>query len=171
MVLIFHMQHHQSAGLYSGKIQSGWESKTAADTKKIARPLKSTFSPEWLGMFGWNFVWCIIGTLGFIVIKMRKKSIAELGHSDRLKNYVGPFKIYSDLMAFKSISPEWLDIFGWNFVWYCILVWSDIKIKKSVEEFCHSDRLKPRLAKRREILIFPRTVGNTGNSRELLENR
>ena len=25
-----------------------------------------------------------------------------------------------------------------------------------------------RLAKRREILIFPRTVGNTGNSRELL---
>ena len=27
---------------------------------------------------------------------------------------------------------------------------------------------KPRLAKRREILIFPRTAGNTGNSRELL---
>ena len=25
-----------------------------------------------------------------------------------------------------------------------------------------------RLAKRREILIFPRTVGNTGNSREIL---
>ena len=25
-----------------------------------------------------------------------------------------------------------------------------------------------RLAKRREILIFPRTAGNTGNSRELL---
>ena len=28
-----------------------------------------------------------------------------------------------------------------------------------------------RLAKRREILIFPRTAGNTGNSRELLGNR
>ena len=28
----------------------------------------------------------------------------------------------------------------------------------------------PRLAKRREILIFPRTAGNTGNSRELLGN-
>ena len=27
---------------------------------------------------------------------------------------------------------------------------------------------KARLAKRREILIFPRTAGNTGNSRELL---
>ena len=26
----------------------------------------------------------------------------------------------------------------------------------------------PRLAKRREILIFPRTAGNTGNSREIL---
>ena len=29
-------------------------------------------------------------------------------------------------------------------------------------------RLKARLAKRWEILIFPRTAGNTGNSRELL---
>ena len=29
----------------------------------------------------------------------------------------------------------------------------------------------PRLAERREILIFPRTEGNTGNSRELLGNR
>ena len=28
--------------------------------------------------------------------------------------------------------------------------------------------LNTRLAKRREILIFPRTAGNTGNSRELL---
>ena len=28
--------------------------------------------------------------------------------------------------------------------------------------------LHARLAKRREILIFPRTAGNTGNSRELL---
>ena len=27
---------------------------------------------------------------------------------------------------------------------------------------------KARLAKRREILIFPRTAGNTGNSREIL---
>ena len=28
--------------------------------------------------------------------------------------------------------------------------------------------IKTRLAKRREILIFPSTAGNTGNSRELL---
>ena len=34
-----------------------------------------------------------------------------------------------------------------------------------------TDRPFPRLAKRREILIFPRTAGNTGNSRELLGNR
>ena len=35
----------------------------------------------------------------------------------------------------------------------------------------HSDQslcYLPRLAKRWEILIFPRTAGNTGNSRELL---
>ena len=32
------------------------------------------------------------------------------------------------------------------------------------------DAFGARLAKRREILIFPRTVGNTGNSRELLGN-
>ena len=31
-------------------------------------------------------------------------------------------------------------------------------------------RLKSRLAKRREILIFPRAAGNTGNSRELMVN-
>ena len=31
-----------------------------------------------------------------------------------------------------------------------------------------ADNLRARLAKRREILIFPRTVGNTGNSREIL---
>ena len=30
-----------------------------------------------------------------------------------------------------------------------------------------ADNLRARLAKRREILIFPRTAGNTGNSREI----
>ena len=29
-------------------------------------------------------------------IKMKKKSVAELGHNDRLKIYVGPSKIYVD---------------------------------------------------------------------------
>ena len=32
----------------------------------------------------------------------------------------------------------------------------------------HSVLFYTRLAKRREILIFPRTAGNTGNSREIL---
>ena len=34
--------------------------------------------------------------------------------------------------------------------------------------FCIMIDAGPRLAKRREILIFPKTAGNTGNSRELL---
>ena len=37
-------------------------------------------------------------------IKM-KKSVAELGHNGRLKIYVDPG-------TFKSISPNWLSIFG-----------------------------------------------------------
>ena len=34
--------------------------------------------------------------------------------------------------------------------------------------WANSFHFTTRLAKRREILIFPRTAGNTGNSRELL---
>ena len=40
-----------------------------------------------------------------------KKSVAELGHNDCLKMYVDPKKDTSTL-AFKSISPKWLGIFG-----------------------------------------------------------
>ena len=43
-----------------------------------------------------------------IDIKMKKKSIAELG---RLKIYVDPKK-FTSTHAFKSISPKWLSIFG-----------------------------------------------------------
>ena len=46
-----------------------------------------------------------------IYIKMKKKSVVELGHNDRLKIYVDPKKITST-MAFMSISPKWLGIFG-----------------------------------------------------------
>ena len=46
-----------------------------------------------------------------IDIKMKKKSVAELGHNDRLKIYVDPYKNTSTL-AFKSISSKWLGIFG-----------------------------------------------------------
>ena len=41
MVLKFHMQHDEAAGLQNDKIQSGQESNI-----KIAKPLKSTFSLE-----------------------------------------------------------------------------------------------------------------------------
>ena len=45
-----------------------------------------------------------------IDIKM-KKSVVELGHNGRLKNYVDSKKIMSTL-AFESISPKLFDIFG-----------------------------------------------------------
>ena len=46
-----------------------------------------------------------------IDIKMKKKSITELGHNGHLKIYIDPKKIMST-RAFKSISPKWLGIFG-----------------------------------------------------------
>ena len=46
-----------------------------------------------------------------IDIKMKKKSVLELGHNGRLKIYFDPKKIMSN-QAFKSISPKWLGMFG-----------------------------------------------------------
>ena len=40
-----------------------------------------------------------------------KKSVAELDHNDRLKIYVDP-KRFTSILAFKSISSNWLSIFG-----------------------------------------------------------
>ena len=39
---------------------------------KLAKLLKSPFSPERQGIFGWNFIWSISRTLMFIDIKMKK---------------------------------------------------------------------------------------------------
>ena len=39
-------------------------------------------------------------------IKMKKKSVAELGHNGRLNIYVDPKK-YTSILAFQSISPKW----------------------------------------------------------------
>ena len=44
-----------------------------------------------------------------IVVKIKKKSVVELGHNGRLKIYVDPKKITSTL-AFKSISRKWPSI-------------------------------------------------------------
>ena len=45
----------------------------------------------------------------------------------------------------------------------------DIKFIRGDQKQCkNGEACQARLAKRREILIFPRTAGNTGNSRELL---
>ena len=74
---------------------------------------------------------------------MKKKSVVELGHNGCLKIYVDPKEITST-HAFKSLSPEWLGIFGWNFVWNIsrTLMLIDIKMKKNITELGHSDRLK-----------------------------
>ena len=57
---------------------------------KIARPTKSTSSPEPLGIIGYKFVWNINGTLVFKIEKI-KKSTTELGHSDLLSVYKSNF--------------------------------------------------------------------------------
>ena len=97
---------------------------------KIAKVLKLPFSPERLGIFGWNFVWSICRTFCWLISKW-KNSVAELGHNGRLKIYVDPKK-FTLTCAFKFISSKWLGIFGWNFVW-CIsktLILIDMKMRK-----------------------------------------
>ena len=54
-----------------------------------------------------------------IDIKMKKKTVAELGYNGRLNVYVNSKKFTSTL-AFKPISPKWLSIFGHRLrVSYC----------------------------------------------------
>ena len=79
-----------------------------------------------------------------IGVKIKKKSVAELGYNGRLKIYVDP-KTITSTQAFKSISPKWLGIIGLNFVWSIsrTLILIGIKMKKKiVTELGHSERLK-----------------------------
>ena len=46
-----------------------------------------------------------------IYIKMKKKSLVELGHNGRLKSYVDPKEITLTHL-FKSLSPKWLGLFS-----------------------------------------------------------
>ena len=55
MVLNFHMRHGKAAGLQNDKIQAGRESNMAAVAKN-SKPLKSTFPPEPLDIFGKKIV-------------------------------------------------------------------------------------------------------------------
>ena len=96
---------------------------------KIAKLIK-WHSPEWLGIFGWNFVWSISRTLMLIDIKMKKfcsriRSLWSFENTSILKNFTSTH-------AFKSISPKCLGILGWNFVWSIsrTLMLIGIKIKK-----------------------------------------
>ena len=51
MVLKFYMQHDKAAGLQNDKIKAGQESVWPL-LLKIAKPLKSTFPPEPVDIFG-----------------------------------------------------------------------------------------------------------------------
>ena len=87
----------------------------AAITKN-SKTNEIVISLEWVGLFGRNFVCSISGTLMLIDIKMKKKSLTELGHNGRLKIYGNPKKSLLTL-ALKSISPKRLGIFGHFFFW------------------------------------------------------
>ena len=91
------MQNDQTPGFQNDKIKPGWES-----TCKNTKPMKSKFYPEWLGIFGWNFVWSVSGNLVFSGIKIKKETKVKMGHSDRLKICVDPSK-FTLTLAFKSI--------------------------------------------------------------------
>ena len=97
----------------------------------MAKLIKSSFSPARLSIFGWNFIWGISRTLMLIDIKL-KTICSGIGHNGPLKIYVDPKKITST-HPFKSISPKWLSIFGWNFVWSIsrTLMLIGIKMKKN----------------------------------------
>ena len=70
-LLSFCMQHYQTAGLQSDKIQPGRESKMATVTKNSKTSKNYFFSRTTIWL---NFVWCIIGTFTFIfrIVKMKK---------------------------------------------------------------------------------------------------
>ena len=57
---------------------------------KVAKTTKLT-SPEPSGVIGYEFVWNISGTLVFKIVKIKKKSTAELVHSDLLSVYKSNF--------------------------------------------------------------------------------
>ena len=54
--------------------------------------------------------------------------------------------------------------------WFQAVCLKAISEDNRLHDVDHNNNV-PRLAKRREILIFPRTAGNTGNSQELLGNK
>ena len=70
---------------------------------KIAKLLKSPFSPEWLGIFGWNFVWSISRTLMSIDIKMKK--ICSGIRSQSLFENLRAFKSIQMTYSLKSLHP------------------------------------------------------------------
>ena len=94
MKLKFHMQHDHTVGLLTCKSQPGGESKMAADSKN-SHTIKVYFFSRMAWYIWLKFLCSIGGTLVFSDIKMKKKTAAELGHSDGLKIYIwllSPFR-------------------------------------------------------------------------------
>ena len=90
IVVKFHLKCDQTPGFQNYKFGSGQESKIATITKK-SKNIKSTFSPEPFDIIGYKFAWNISGTLVFKIVKIKKKSTPELGHSDLLSVYKSNF--------------------------------------------------------------------------------
>ena len=84
---------------------------------KIAKPMKSFFSPEPLYTFSWNLIWSINGTLVFMNIKIKiiKKIYSGIKSVTDWK-FTSTLNEFTWSLTFKSFSPEWLGIFGKNFV-------------------------------------------------------
>ena len=85
MGLKSHMQHNQTAGIVSGKIQSGRKSKMAAVINNN-KTNKIIFSPERL-KFCMTHYW----DPGSRNNQNKKKTAAELGHRDLLSVYESRF--------------------------------------------------------------------------------
>ena len=72
IVVKFHLKYDQTPGFQNYEFGLGQESKMASTTK-IAKPSKSTFSPEPLDIIGYKFDRNSNGTLVFKIMKKKKK--------------------------------------------------------------------------------------------------
>ena len=79
------MQHDQTPGFQIGKIHYSRDSKIAADTKN-SKTIKINFFSRMAWYIWLKFCCSISGTLMFSVVKVKKKSVVELGHSDPFEN-------------------------------------------------------------------------------------
>ena len=74
IVVKFHLKYDQTPGFQNYKFGLGIKNPRCPPLLKIAKPSKSTFSPEPLNIIGYKFDWNINGTLVFKIVKIKKKT-------------------------------------------------------------------------------------------------